>query len=61
VPENNNKSSIGSYLFEGITFRKIFGLPILPTFTLRKREFKYRSQNSYDDAPGGFDNTQEAC
>lgn len=59
VPENNNKSSIGSYLFEGITFRKIFGLPILPTFTLRKREFKYRSQNSYDDAPGGFDNTQE--
>lgn len=57
VSENNTKTTIGQYKFGGYTFRKIFGIPF-PFKTIRKREFKYRSTNSYDDAPGGFDETQ---
>jgi len=60
VSEDNNRADIGLYKFGGITFRKIFGIPIIPTVTLRRREFKYRSLNSYDDAPGGFDVTQRS-
>jgi hypothetical protein len=59
VSENNNKTTIALYKFGGLTFRKIFGIPF-PFRTFRRREFKYRNQNSYDDAPGGYDKTQEA-
>lgn len=58
VPENNNKNTIGYYSFLGLTFRKIFGLPIFPTVTLRVRRFDYTGQYPYDDGQGSFQQTQ---
>jgi hypothetical protein len=59
VPENNNQATIAYYSFFGITFRKIFGIPIYPVVTLRIRRFDYRGQYPYDDAPGSFELTQK--
>jgi hypothetical protein len=58
VPENNIKATIAYYSFFGFTFRKIFGINILPIVTLRVRRFDYTGQYPYDDAPGSFEQTQ---
>lgn len=58
VSENNNKATIAYYSFTGLTFRKIFGLPIVPVLTLRVRRFDYTGQNPYDDGQGSFEQTQ---
>lgn len=58
VPENNTKATIAYYSFFGVTIRRIFGIPILPTITLRVRRFDYRGQYPYDDAMGSFEQTQ---
>lgn len=58
VPENNNKSTIAYYSFFGLTFRKIFGIPFIPTVTLRVRRFDYTGQYPYDDGQGSFEQTQ---
>lgn len=41
-----------------MTFRKIFGIPIVPTVTLRVRRFDYTGQYPYDDGQGSFEQTQ---
>lgn len=58
VPENGINDYIARYRFEGLTFRGIFGINILPRITIRVRNFKYTGLNPYDDAPGGFELTQ---
>lgn len=58
VPEGNVNDYIAKYRFQGLTFRKIFGIQILPVITLRVRNFKYTGQYPYDDAPGGYETTQ---
>lgn len=58
VPENNNKNTIAYYSFTGLTFRKIFGIPVLPVLTLRVRRFDYTGQYPYDDGQGSFEQTQ---
>lgn len=60
VPENGNTDYIARYRFQGVTFRKFFGLPILPQILIRTRNFKYTGYNPYDDAPGSFDVTQSS-
>lgn len=57
VPENNNQAAICNYRFSGLTVRHIFGIPYL-TYVLRVRNFNYMGQYPYDDAPGGYENTQ---
>ncbi len=57
VQEGNVNDYIAKYIFQGLTFRTIFGIPF-PTVILRMRNFKYTGQYPYDDAPGGFEFTQ---
>jgi len=57
VPQNST-DYIARYRFEGITFKKIFGIPVFPVVTLHVRNVRYTGTYSYDDAPGGFSNTQ---
>ncbi len=59
VPEGGNTDYVARYRFEGLTLHKLFGLPILPLVELRIRNFKYTGQYSYDDAPGGYNITQQ--
>jgi hypothetical protein len=58
VPVNGNTQIITKYRFEGIATRKIFGL--LPQLVprIKFKNFKYTGQYPYDDAPGGFEETQ---
>lgn len=58
VQENGISDYIAKYRFEGLTFRKIFGIPIVPIITIRVKNFKYKSFYPYDDAPGSFETTQ---
>ncbi len=58
VSENNTKATTAYYSFFGLTFRKIFGIPILPRVTLRIRRFDYTGQYPYDDGQGSFVQTQ---
>lgn len=46
------------YVYDGLKVIKIFGIPVPIGWTLRIRNIKYQGNYSYDDAPGGYENTQ---
>ncbi|HVZ95346.1 MAG TPA: T9SS type A sorting domain-containing protein [Chitinophagaceae bacterium] len=54
----NSTNTICSYKYYGVKVAKIFGVPVLPSITLKIRNFKYHGQYPYDDGPGGYDDTQ---
>jgi hypothetical protein len=59
VPENNTTDYIARYRFVGLKVVKLFGFPVTILPTIKIRNFKYTGQNSYDDAPGGNESTQQ--
>lgn len=46
------------YNYLGLRVTKIFGFPVFAGIKLRVRNIKYQGTYSYDDAPGGYENTQ---
>ncbi|GGH65763.1 pimeloyl-ACP methyl ester carboxylesterase [Filimonas zeae] len=58
LPENNT-DYIARYRFYGVTIRRIFGIPLLPSINIKVRNFRISNLYSYDDAPGSYGNTQD--
>jgi len=58
VPKNS-VANICHYAYGGWKIGRIFGIPV-PYFVFRTRDIEYTGINPYDDAPGGFENTQSA-
>lgn len=57
LPENNT-DYVARYRFYGITLRKIFGIPLIPSISIKVKNFKVTNTYSYDDAPGSYNATQ---
>jgi hypothetical protein len=53
-----SSSSILRYLFFGLKVATIFGIPVGLYPAIRLQNIKYQSPYPYDDAPGGYENTQ---
>jgi hypothetical protein len=54
----NSLGKICSYRYYGYKVVKLFGFPIAIAPILRTRNIKYQGQYPYDDAPGGYEDTQ---
>lgn len=54
----NQTATILKYTYTGLKVVSIFGIPIPVGLTIRTRNILYHGVNPYDDAPGGYENTQ---
>jgi hypothetical protein len=59
VPENANNDYICRFRFMGLSVFSIFGFPVGIKWDIRSRNIKYPGTFPYDDAPDGYEITQE--
>ena len=58
VPVNGATGYICRYRFSGLKVASIFNIPFFSYWGVRSVNIKYTGLYPYDDAPGGFENTQ---